>query len=181
MEWSCRCGSFSAEVDTRRGVRAVCYCSSCRDFAKRCQAEQSLDDAGGSDLYQVAPEAVKFQRGADNLTWLRLTQKGPLRWYTTCCKTPVANTLASPAIPFVTLQTHRLSDPSALPEVSVRVFRRDATARAPDGGKGVMTLFLNFAGRALRSRVTGGWRHNPFFNDAGQPVASGDQAASSSG
>lgn len=172
MEWTCRCGSFAAEVDTHNGIRAVCYCSSCREFAKRCDAEHSLDEAGGSDLYQVAPEAVSFERGADNLTWLRLTQNGPLRWYTTCCNTPVASTLATPAIPFTTLQTHRFSEPNTLPDVSVRVFRRDATARTPDGGKGVMALYLNFAGRALRSRISGGWRRNPFFNDAGKPIAS---------
>ena len=181
MQWTSRCGSVTAEVETHGGVRAVCYCCSCRDFALRTGAEDALDEAGGSDLYQVAPEAVRFLAGAEHLTWLRLSEKGPLRWYTTCCNTPVANTLGSRAIPFVTLQTHRLSEPSQLPDVSVRVFRRDATARAPEGGKGATALYLNFAKRALRSWVTGGWRHNPFFDQEGNPIAPRDVSASSSG
>jgi hypothetical protein len=158
-------------VETGRGVRAVCYCNSCREFAIRTGAESALDPAGGSDLYQVAPEEIVFQSGADGLSWLRLTDKGPARWFTTCCNTPVANTLGTQRIPFVTLQTHRLADQDQLPPVSVRVFRRDATGRVPDDGKGVVALYLNFAGRMLRSWISGGWRRNPFFGKDGKPIA----------
>ncbi len=170
MEWTCRCGAFAAEIDIARGIRAVCYCNSCRDFALRTHAGEALDAAGGSDLYQVAPEQVRITRGRDKLAWMKLTEKGPARWYTTCCETPVANTLVTRALPFVTLQSHRFADAEELGPVSVRVFRRDATARAPDGGKGAFALYMNFARRMLRSRLTGGWRRNPFFTEAGDPV-----------
>lgn len=177
VEWTCRCGEVAAEVETKRGIRAVCYCTFCRDFARRTGAEDALDAAGGSDLFQVAPEEIRLTRGADKLAWMRLTDKGPLRWYTTCCNTPVANTLATRAFPFVTLQTHRFADTAALPPVAVRVFRRDAIGRAPEGGKGAGHLYLNFALRALRSRLSGGYKSNPFFRADGQPIGPGAKVA----
>ena len=169
MEWTCRCGAFAAEVETRRGIRAVCYCESCRAFAERTNAAAALDEAGGSDLFQVAPEEVRFLRGGEGLAWVRLTEKGPARWYTTCCNTPVANTMPTPGIPFVTLMSHRFADPGALGPVKARVHRRFAKQRVPDDGGGTGALLRNFAVRALRSRLTGGWKRNPFF-PGGQPV-----------
>lgn len=177
MEWTCRCGAFAAEVETGGGIRVVCYCPSCRDFALRTDAAQALDEAGGSDLYQVAPERVRILRGADKLAWMRLTEKGPLRWYTTCCNTPVANTLATRALPFVTLQAHRFADPGALGPVAVRGFRRFATARAPASDRSMRYLYWNFGKRALKSRLTGGWKRNPFFRDDGRQVGPGGLVA----
>lgn len=174
MEWTCRCGAFSAEVDPSEGIRAVCYCRSCREFAEMTEAGASLDDQGGSDLFQVAPERIRFLKGgAENLTWTRLTEKGPVRWYTTCCNTPVANTLATSSWPFVTLQTHRFADPEALGPVTARVNRGGATGRVPDDSKGTGYLIRNFIARAIRSRLSGGWKRNPFFGPDRQPVAPG--------
>lgn len=174
MEWTCRCGQVAAEVDPRGGTRAVCYCPSCQRFAALTDAEAALDPQGGSDLYQVAPEAARITRGKDKLTWMRLTEKGPLRWHTTCCNTPFANTLATRTIPFLTLVSHRFTDPDALGPVAVRVFRRYARGRVPDDGAGSMLpLYLAFARRALTSRLSGGWRRNPLFDDAGKPIAEG--------
>lgn len=170
MRWTCRCGGVTARVDVAQGTRAVCYCPSCRDFAKRLGASDRLDTAGGSDLFQVAPEAVTIESGGDRLAWLRLTERGPLRWFTTCCNTPLANTLPTRAIPFLTLQSAGFEAAEALPPVAARVHRRYATARVPDDGDGVWRLYREFAVRALRSRLTGGWRKNPLFDADGTPV-----------
>jgi hypothetical protein len=59
-----------------------------------------LDAHGGSDIVQLAPASLTFVQGQDRIVGLRLTPKGLFRWYTSCCHTPVGNTL-SPAIPFV--------------------------------------------------------------------------------
>lgn len=176
MEWTCRCGAFAAEVETRRGIRAVCYCESCRAFAERTGATGALDAAGGSDLFQVAPEEVLFLKPDAPLAWIKLTDKGPARWFTTCCNTPVANTMPTPGIPFVTLMSHRFADPDALGPVRARVYRRFATQRVPDDGGGTGALLRNFAVRALRSRLTGGWRRNPFFTTTGEPIAARTEA-----
>lgn len=173
MQYTCRCGRFVAQVDTREGIRAVCYCNSCREFAEKTGAADALDAAGGSDLYQVAPYLIHVIQGADQLTWMRLTPTGPLRWYTRCCKTPVANTLASRSLPFATLQSHRFADPAALGPVICRVNRRFATDRVPDDGKGVGALYRNFAARMLKSYLTGGWRRTPFFDEKGALIDPG--------
>lgn len=170
MEWTCRCGAFRAEVETGRGIRAVCYCESCRTFAGKTDAADALDEAGGSDLFQVAPEEVRFTSDQAPLAWMKLTEKGPARWYTTCCNTPVANTMPTRGIPFVTFMSHRFDDPGALGPVAARVHRRFATQRVPDDGGGTGALMRNFAVRALRSRLSGGWKRNPFF-PGGNPIA----------
>lgn len=176
MEWTCRCGAVAADVDPKGGTRAVCYCQSCQRFAALTDATDALDAQGGSDLYQVAPENMRMIRGADKLTWVRLTEKGPLRWRTTCCNSPVANTLDRRSIPFVTLMSQRFVEPDKLPPVSIRVFRRYATGRVPDDTSGgTVRLMAGFARRALKSRLTGGWKRNPFFTASGQPIADGER------
>lgn len=171
MEWTCECGSFAAEVDPSKHTRAVCYCKSCRDFVTRLGKAAVLDEGGGNDLFQVAPEQVTIKRGAEHLASTRLTEKGPLRWYVTCCDTPLANTLMSPAWPFLTLQTAWAADPGELDPVSIRVNKRDALARVPDAPHGVRRLMLEFFSRALKSRLSGGWRKNPLFDQNGKPLA----------
>lgn len=178
MEWTCRCGAFAAEIDPKGGTRAVCYCRSCQRFAALTDATDSLDDYAGSDLFQVAPENARITKGSDKLTWIRLTAKGPLRWHTTCCNTPFANTLATPSVPFLTIMTHRFSDPEAVGPVVIRVFRREATGRVPDDGTGgTLPLLLAFVPRAVKSRLTGGWRRNPLFGVNRQPIARGRMLA----
>ena len=70
-------------MDISRGTSAVCYCQSCREFSHRTEVYGELDQAGGLDLFQIAPEEFQILKGAQNLTWMRLTPKGSLCWYTT--------------------------------------------------------------------------------------------------
>jgi hypothetical protein len=46
-----------------------------------------------------SPAHVKLGAGTDALRCLRLSDKGVLRWYTDCCRTPIGNTAASPRFP----------------------------------------------------------------------------------
>lgn len=170
-KWICRCGQVELLVETAGGSRAVCYCNSCRGFATRLGAAEILDEWGGSDLYQVAPEAAKFVRGADKVAWTKMSEKGPARWFTTCCKSPFANTLSTRAVPFLTLQTASISDSQMLPPIEMRVFRKFALGHAPKSKNGQARLIREFAVRALKSRLSGKWRRNPLFDDTGQPIA----------
>ena len=45
------------------------------------------------------PAHVKLGAGTDAMRCLRLSDKGVLRWYTDCCRTPIGNTAASPRFP----------------------------------------------------------------------------------
>jgi hypothetical protein len=170
MDWNCSCGSVQLKLRTRVGTRIVCYCPSCRDFLQRCDRAGWLDPWGGSDLYQTAPENVTIGRGKDKLGWIRLSAKGPLRWVATCCNTPVANTLESRTVPYLTLQTRGIDDPADLGEVAARANRRYATGHITEPQGSVNRVIWTFGARALRSWATGGWRKNPFFDVNGAPI-----------
>jgi len=169
--WTCKCGEVALSVAPKGGTRVVCYCNSCRDFATRLGAGDILDEFGGSDLYQVAPEAAQFVKGADKIAWTKMTDKGPARWFTKCCHTPLANTLTTRSIPFLTLQTAYLSGKEALAPIEMRLFRKFATGYVPKTKYGQGRLLREFAVRSIRSRLSGGWRRSPLFDDAGKPIA----------
>ena len=173
MRWSCNCGEVELSVEPGDGTRLVCYCASCQRFANDFGAGETLDPSGGAELYQTAPERVIITKGADKLSWVKFTQKGPNRWFTTCCNTPMANSLATRSIPFATILTHNLEDKLALGPIIARVNRKDATAPitgdAGNSGKAIRA----FMWRALRSRISGRYKRNPFFDANGKLIATG--------
>ena len=103
VELSCRCGAIHGWV---RGVspstvnRAICYCDDCQAFLHHLGRADLLDAHGGTDVVQVAPRTVTFDSGAERIVGLRLTPNGLHRWFASCCKTPLGNTL-TPWIPFI--------------------------------------------------------------------------------
>lgn len=168
--WRCRCKEVEAEVPTD-GFRCVCYCKSCRGFAEACDASDQLDKWGGSDLIQVGADKVRIRKGVQNLAWTKMTEKGPLRWYTTCCKTPFVNTLATPALSFASVQVHNIQDQDALPPVRARVNLKGALGHVEGKRGSVWPMIAGLFWRALRARLSGRWRDNPFFDATGKPVA----------
>lgn len=78
----------------------TCYCDDCRAYLHHIGRTDLLDAHGGTDIVQVAPSSVSFDRGADRIVGLRLTPRGLYRWYASCCNTPLGNTFG-PALPFV--------------------------------------------------------------------------------
>ncbi len=174
MKWTCDCGAVRMTIAPHQGTRLVCYCSSCRAFAERFGAGDTLDAAGGADLYQTSPESVTIDQGQDKLAWVKLTAKGPNRWYTTCCETPMANTLATRAIPFATVLSANIDNKAELGPVVARVNRRDATAHitedAGSSGKAMRAFFW----RAIKSRLSGAYKRNPFFDNDGNLIAAGE-------
>ena len=103
MELRCRCGEVVGRVENaspQKVNRVVCYCDDCQAFAHQLGRADLLNAQGGTDIIQVAPAALTFLKGQQHIAGLRLSPKGLFRFHTTCCNTPVGNTL-SPAIPFV--------------------------------------------------------------------------------
>ena len=101
----CRCSKVRGvvrEASHATGNRLVCLCLDCRAFAKFLDRPDAIDAYGGSDIYQMAPSRLKITEGTDQLRSMRLSEKGLLRWYTDCCKTPVGNTMNG-KVPFVGL------------------------------------------------------------------------------
>ncbi len=103
VELGCRCGSIHGWA---RGIapnsvnRAVCYCDDCQAFLHYLDRADLLDAHGGTDIVQLPPNAIVFDRGAESIVGVRLTSKGMHRWYASCCKTPLGNTL-TPLVAFI--------------------------------------------------------------------------------
>ena len=174
MRWTCNCGQVELAVAAGDGTRIVCYCASCQRFANRFGAGETLDAAGGADLYQTAPETVQITKGREHLSWIKFTSKGPNRWYTTCCKTPMANSLGTRAIPFATVLSYNIDDKSGLGPVAARVNRKAATAHISEDPGNAGKAIRAFIWRALRSRVSGRYKQNPFFDANGALIAAGE-------
>ncbi len=167
--WSCSCGKTQLSVETSGGSRVLCYCKDCQAFARHFQRTDMLDSRGGSDLYQVQPHQVTFLKGEENLAALRLTNRGPARWYAACCGTPMANTWTSPKVPFATMIASQFERPDDLGPIHAQSFRRDALGYVEKEGSGMPLVYLAFFYRAISSFVTGGWRRSAFFDEEGQP------------
>lgn len=98
----CTCGAVRGELDPRAVyARVVCYCRDCRAFARALGRPDMLDAAGGTDIITMRPAGLRLLEGRDQVACLSLSPKGPLRWYTACCNTPIGNTARNPAFPYL--------------------------------------------------------------------------------
>lgn len=101
LELSCRCGKVrgrAIDAEPANINYCVCYCRDCRAFARWLGRMDSCDAAGGVPIVQMARSRVELDSGVDELACVRLSPKGLHRWYASCCKTPIGNTM--PAMPF---------------------------------------------------------------------------------
>jgi len=97
----CKCGhvrGVAINVSPSTGFRFFCYCKDCQTFAHFLGRADVLNPAGGTDIFQMPPARIQLTEGTDALRCLRLSDK-VLRWYTDCCRTPIANTAADPRFP----------------------------------------------------------------------------------
>jgi hypothetical protein len=174
LELACRCGAVHGLV---RGVsprtvnRAVCYCDDCQSFAHHIGRADLLDGHGGTDIVQVAPASVTYDRGAEHIVGVRLGPKGMHRWYASCCKTPLGNMMATPGLPFVgmSLEVFRgLDTDERRDEVFGKprgyVFGQYATNGTPEGSTKLPPGLVFNTLRLLAGWKLGGktWPH-PFF------------------
>lgn|SRR5262245_127716 len=171
VEVRCRCGEVRGRVKdaTRATVnRVVCHCDDCQAFAHYLGRSDLLDEHGGTDVVQVAPASLTFDRGAERIVGLRLTPKGLYRWYASCCKTPLGNTLG-PAIPFVGIVAQAFepdADELFGPPIG-GIFGKYAVGTAPEGST---SWNVGLYARAIRMVL--GWRlggrawPHPFFDRA---------------
>jgi hypothetical protein len=174
----CRCGTLRGSVAGRSKTnRVVCYCSDCQAFAHFLGgAGAILDERGGSDIVQVLPKNIAFSQGTDALACMRLTPKGLLRWYASCCNTPIGNTLATAKLSFIGL-LHSCLTPSgttldaAFGPVVAWVNTKGARGSPKPRTVGQGRTIGWFLGTALPARFNGDYRRTPFFRiDTGAPV-----------
>jgi hypothetical protein len=169
-------------VGKRNGNRCACYCGSCQAFAHYLgRGEEILDANGGTDIYQVAPQRLEILEGREHLACVHLTKKPTLRWYTSCCKTPLGNTLNTHKLPFIGL-IHNCIDASGIEggldavvgPVRARVNGTDAIGdtRGLDLHETTpAAVYWRFAKFALPSRLSGAYKKSPLFDpETGRPI-----------
>jgi hypothetical protein len=184
VDLQCRCGTMRGVADDVRaegGNRIVCYCDDCQAFARFLTLQGGprdlLDPCGGTEIVQLTPAQVTITKGADRLRLMRLSQRGLMRWFAGCCRSPVANTAAVASLPFVGLARSFMAaaDPAlddVLGPVLARVHTRFATKPLPHESPKVP---LGLIARSVRL-LGGAWlrgqqRPSPFFEaSTGAPV-----------
>lgn len=175
----CQCGTLRGQVsEPEKAVRIVCYCKDCQAFARFLgKPGEILDELGGSDILAVHPRCVTFSEGQQALACMSLSPTGMLRWYASCCNTPIGNTSRDPRMAYVGLSHACLEKPgSSITDVFGPVRMRSMTkgasgpvqASALASVKTIAGIILS----VVAARLSGSYRRTAFFNVAqGTPVA----------
>jgi len=177
----CSCGALRGEVDVSSNVsrdvnRGICYCRDCQAYAHFLGREKEiLNEQGGTDIIQTAPRRVSFTAGREHLACMRLTDEGMFRWYAGCCRTPIGNTLATDRMSFVGL-VHACLRSGPVDEsfgpARMRANGRSARGEPKPKDEKIFAGVARLLRMMLRERISGGWRHSPFFSpDTHRPVA----------
>lgn len=184
----CTCGSLKGKLTLSQHInRCECYCKDCQAFAHFLKRDSDvlnvLNSQGGTDIIQTLPKYVHFTKGTEHLACMRLTDKGMLRWYTTCCNTPIGNTMANFKLSFVglihTCLESETSPKSALEAAfgPVRMVCSAESAKLQSSppmtlkSSGLAKGMVRVAMMMLRARLDGSYKETPFFNaSSGQPI-----------
>ncbi|RNF86483.1 hypothetical protein EER27_03490 [Lysobacter psychrotolerans] len=160
----------------RAFIRATCYCKDCRAFARFLGQPDVLDASGGTDIVPTAPATVRFTAGSEHVACMSLSPKGLLRWYASCCRTPLANTPRDAKQPYAGLVTACFDAAPQAVDAAFgprdRIVLNTGSATAPVRSTpltfvtGGLRILAGVIGARLRRERT-----SPFFDVSGQPVA----------
>jgi hypothetical protein len=170
----CKCGAIRGELEgTGTCNRVICYCTDCRAFARFLgKAPDVLDKQGGTEIVQVAQWRLRFLQGEDHLAAIRLSDKGMVRWYASCCGTPIGNTMANPKISFIGL-IHSCLDQARINEdfgTNLAIVNADTALGSPKPKqRGLLGVVARFMWIVVTSRISGEYRKSPLFNASGLP------------
>jgi hypothetical protein len=171
---SCSCREVRglvSDVAPNTVNRVICYCDDCQAFLHKIERADLLDGQGGTDIVQFAPACVSFVQGTERIVGLRLTPRGLYRWYASCCRMPLGNTL-SPAIPFIGVVAQAFESETQNPDQLFgrplgRIFGRYAVGHPPKGSTGLNPwLMVRAIRRVLGWRLRGKTWPHPFFDRA---------------
>jgi len=130
------------------------------------------DANGGTDVVAMLPQHVHFV-GADALACMSLRERGLLRWYASCCNTPIANTPRNRNVPYVGVArmcldagTPTVDESFGVPRIAVNV--KSARGHVASTPLAAFVAVLRLGMSAIGGRLAGGVRDHPFF----QPGAS---------
>lgn len=166
---ACACREVAAvlaDVGPTQGDHVVCHCTDCQNFARYLgAADRILQQHGGTALYQCRCARLRLTKGTDKLACLHLTDKPTLRWYASCCRTPLFNTYANGRIPYITTLVANCRPEevtAAIGPVVGHLQLKQAHSDAPP--MAMRTLMRRFLGRMLRDVISGDRRRNALFD-----------------
>lgn len=166
----CRCGEVRGKVTnaaSKNVNRAICYCDDCQAFLHHLGRTDLLDPHGGTDIVQVAPATLSFDKGGNRIVGVRLSPKGLYRWYASCCKTPMGNTVGT-GIPFVGIEAGGFEDPdAAFGKPTGSIMGKFAIGTPPPGSTRLdVKLLFSAVGKILAWKLTGKTWPHPYFDRA---------------
>jgi hypothetical protein len=170
----CKCGAVKGQLkNIGTSNRLICYCTDCRAFAHFLgKAPFVLDEQGGTEIVQVAQQRLLFCQGENLISAVRLSENGMIRWYATCCGTPIGNTMVSRKAAFIGL-IHSCLDRQQMDKdfgSDVAVLNTDtALGQTKPKQRGFLGVLVRFIWIVVTNRVTGRYRKSPLFNSSGLP------------
>jgi hypothetical protein len=165
----CRCGTIQGGVVPSPGAaHAICYCRDCQAYARFLGTEGVADDSGGTVVVATLPRYVALTAGIESLACMSLSERGLLRWYASCCHTPIANTPRNPKVPYVGVVHNCLEAGGRSIDASfggLRAVANAASARGPVASKPIATgvAVMGLLLWAVVDRASGAYKQNPFF------------------
>lgn len=176
--FQCQCGAIRGHLShPQLALRGVCYCRDCRAYSNHLgTASRTHDALGGAEFVATQAKYVSISEGIQRLACLSLSEKGLLRWYASCCTTPIANTLRNWGVSYVGLiHTCLKADPIAFersfPQLQMRVNTGGAKGSPPGLALKTISSLAGFAPKVIASRVTGTYAQTPFFQSpTGKPI-----------
>ncbi len=176
MEIKCECGKFRAKLGAfpqNTPGRLVCYCDDCQAYLQHINRIDLLDENGGTEVIPAYPADVDIVSGLEHLKCTQLSDKGVLRFSTSCCNTPIVNTKAGEPwagffrCSYAFQNTHELDQ--TLGPVRSRIMGQYAKGTPPAGTPKKFNLraFLTVMPFMLRGKLFGKSKPSPFFEADG--------------
>lgn len=177
----CSCGEVrgtAKNITPSNGLRIVCCCDDCQSFAHYLnRSDDILDKFGGTDISQTSQAQVLIEHGAEHLRSVKLKQKGLVRWYTECCKTPIGNTMNG-SMPFIGVIHNFMDDAGSrdanLGPVKSYVMGKYAIeppTHSNTSDKFPISITFKVIGKILGWKLRGMHKPSSFFNADGKPVS----------
>lgn len=173
----CRCGKLAGHVaPSSVAVRAICYCRDCQAYARFLRTPGVADPDGGTEVIATLPQHVHFTSGLDVLACMSLSEQGLLRWYASCCNTPIGNTPRNSKLPYAgmihsCLEAGPPSIESSFGGRRIAVNTKSARNKVRSTPIASTLAVARLMTASLGNRLSGGYKDNPFFApDTGTPI-----------
>ena len=171
----CECGQVQGTVEAGHAyTRAKCYCRDCQAYARWLDKPGLTDAQGGTDIVAMNPAAVRIDSGHDRLACMSLSDKGILRWYASCCRTPLGNTPRDGKVAYVGMVASSLAPPAAVDDAFGPAGRTVINVKSARGEVKPTPVAFIVDGLRIASGIMGAklrrQRPSLFFDANAQPI-----------